>query len=207
VEKIEFTSFGKIPRLFRDMVITEKLDGTNACVAIIEGPYGFGAGEIVGPGIVVNLAEATDGWEPLLVYAQSRKRVISPEEDNAGFAAWVRKHATELATGLGEGLHFGEWWGLDINRGYELNEKRFSLFNVGRWGEERPACCHVVPTLAICTMDTDFVKATLEHLLNTGSVAAPGFKRPEGVVVYHKTANLMFKATIGNDERGKEYGA
>jgi hypothetical protein len=31
---MEFEAFPKIPRLKRDMVITEKIDGTNACVLI-----------------------------------------------------------------------------------------------------------------------------------------------------------------------------
>jgi hypothetical protein len=56
------------------------------------------------------------------------------------------EHRDDLLT-LGPGRHFGEWWGAGIQRRYGLTEKRFSLFNVTRWGEARPACCHVVPTL------------------------------------------------------------
>ena len=36
----EFKTFGKIPRLFRECVITEKIDGTNACVVIEQFPMG-----------------------------------------------------------------------------------------------------------------------------------------------------------------------
>ena len=32
---IEFQGFGKIPRLNRDIVITEKIDGSNAAIGII----------------------------------------------------------------------------------------------------------------------------------------------------------------------------
>ncbi|MCJ7726507.1 MAG: hypothetical protein MUP76_09000, partial [Acidimicrobiia bacterium] len=45
-------------------------------------------------------------------------RWITPEVDNYGFARWVKDHEEELRTGLGAGLHFGEWWGQGIQRRY-----------------------------------------------------------------------------------------
>ena len=33
---IIFTPFQKIPRLSREMIITEKIDGTNSCICITE---------------------------------------------------------------------------------------------------------------------------------------------------------------------------
>jgi hypothetical protein len=126
----EFTSFGKISRLSRDIVITEKIDGTNAQIFIdlMTGEF------LVG----------------------SRTRWITPENDNAGFARWAYAHKDELIEGLGDGHHFGEWWGQGIQRGYGLKEKRFSLFNVAKWSDEstRPACCGVVPTLYTGIFDT-----------------------------------------------------
>src|SRR5512133_2019075 len=106
----EFQSFGKISRLSRDMVITEKIDGTNGCIYIGED------GEFL---------------------VGSRTRWITPECDNHGFARWAYDHKDELVLGLGPGRHYGEWWGSGIQRGYDLpkGEKRFSLFNVHRWGE------------------------------------------------------------------------
>src|SRR6478609_4562760 len=115
----EFQEFPKMPRLSREVIITEKIDGTNAQVLITP------EGEI---------------------HAGSRTRWITPESDNFGFAAWVRDNREQLLQ-LGPGRHFGEWWGSGIQRRYGLTEKRFSLFNVKRWGESRPACCHVVPVL------------------------------------------------------------
>jgi len=137
----------------------------------------------------------------LLIYAGSRSRWITPTEDNFGFAAWVSDNAEELAT-LGEGRHFGEWWGAGIQRGYGLpkGEKRFSLFNVSRWGEERPACCHVVPTLYRGPFSQPAVERCLDGLQCNGSEAAPGFMKPEGVVIFHTAANLGFKRTIEKDE-------
>lgn len=220
-DTVLFTPFPKISRLFRPVIITEKIDGTNAAVVISESPYGYGDEEVVGPGIVINTDEG-DGWQPVFVYAQSRKRVIAPDDDNFGFAAWVREHARELAVGLGPGIHFGEWWGSGIQRNYGLTEKRFSLFNVNRWRDEedmngfgetvkvtaRPACCHVVPILAeLEEFDTERIKSALVVLDAFGSKAAPGFMDPEGIVTYHKHSNSLFKTTIKDDDKGKERGA
>ncbi|KKK96424.1 hypothetical protein LCGC14_2662910, partial [marine sediment metagenome] len=41
---------------------------------------------------------------------------------------------------LGVGTHHGEWWGSGIQRRYNLDEKRFSLFNTGRWVDT-----HLIP--------------------------------------------------------------
>jgi hypothetical protein len=204
----EFVPFPKISRLFRPIVITEKIDGTNAAVVVSDDvPYSYGADEVVDSGIVINTAPHGDGWEPVYVYAQSRKAIISPAKDNFGFAQWVRDHAHELSD-LGVGVHFGEWWGSGIQRKYGLDEKRFSLFNVSRWGVDRPDCCHVVPVLQEAdTFYTHDVRVTLEALEERGSSAAPGFMDPEGVVVYHKQSNALFKATIKGDDKGKEHGA
>lgn len=212
-----FTPFPKISRLFRPVVITEKIDGTNSAVVVSEtSPYNYGDEEIVGPGIVINTdGHKLDGWQPVYVYAQSRKNVISPEQDNFGFAKWVREHARELAEGLGVGVHFGEWWGSGIQRRYGLDHKRFSLFNTARWndgynddGTRRPDCCHVVPVLLeLETFNLHDVRTALDDLAVLGSSAAPGFMDAEGVVVYHKAGNLLFKATIKGDDKGKDYGA
>ena len=104
---------------------------------------------------------------------------------------------------LGPGRHFGEWWGQGIQRGYALKEKRFSLFNVTRWTEAHPPCCDVVPVLWRGIFETDAVLMCLRDLIETGSVASPGFMRPEGVVVYHVAANMCFKKTIEKDEEPK----
>ncbi len=66
----------------------------------------------------------------------------------------------------------------------------------------------MVPVLAeLETFDTERVKAQLLVLDTFGSKAAPGFADPEGIVVYHEASNLLFKATIKNDNKGKDYGA
>ena len=177
---IEFVPFPKIARLNREVVITEKIDGTNAQVWVSE--------------------------DCQTVRAGSRTRWITPEDDNFGFAKWVAEHEAELR-GLGPGAHFGEWWGAGIQRRYGLTEKRFSLFNVHRWSDgsetPRPACCHVVPVLArgigIETLGTD----ALNRLRTDGSVAAPGFDKPEGIVIFHAASSQLFKITLEKDEAPK----
>lgn len=169
---IDFIEFPKMPRLSREIVVTEKIDGTNAQVYV-----------------------SADGE----VFAGSRTRWITPEEDNFGFARWVEANANELAQ-LGPGSHFGEWWGQGIQRGYGITEKRFSLFNVDRWGEGRPSCCGIVPVLYRGVFDTAWIENCLEVLSTTGSVASPGFMNPEGVVIYHIAGRLGFKKTIHKDE-------
>ena len=170
----EFEEFPKIARLSRECIITEKLDGTNAQVFIGED------GEFL---------------------VGSRNRWITPEDDNYGFARWAMDHKEELLA-LGPGRHFGEWWGQGIQRKYPIGEKRFSLFNVSRWGDDavRPACCHVVPTLYKGEFTTAAVENCIKNLRELGSVAAPGFMNPEGVVVFHLAAGIGFKKTIEKDE-------
>lgn len=107
---------------------------------------------------------------------------------------------------LGPGRHFGEWWGQKIQRGYGLKGKRFSLFNTSRWGmdtETLPACCGVVPVLYHGQFFMEQVDAALLKLQVDGSVAAPGWMQPEGIVVYHVAGNHMYKKTLDKDEAPK----
>lgn len=191
---MSFEAFPKVARLSRPCVVTEKIDGTNAQVHIAA------AHEIpdMDPSFV--LAQKDE----LLLFAGSRTRYIVPAADNFGFARWVKEHAEELWA-LGPGRHFGEWWGSGIQRGYGLpkGEKRFSLFNVARWGSDRPGCCYVVPVLAEGLFRSGLVEDALENLAQHGSYAAEGFMRPEGVVVWHDAARVLFKKTLEKDEEPK----
>lgn len=196
---MEFKKFPKIARLSRECTITEKIDGTNASIYIGE-----------------------DGT----FLTGSRTRWITPQEDNYGFSRWAHENKEKLM-GLGVGHHFGEWWGSGCQRGYDLpkGEKRFSLFNTYRWAahgaelkqypqqdprvfksqEYPPDICHVVPVLyegIFCTVTAD---AFIETLKQMGSIASPGFMKPEGIVIFHKAANQCFKKTIEKDEEPKGF--
>lgn len=187
----QFTAFPKMARLQREVIVTEKIDGTNAQLYITDdGKMLFG----------------------------SRTRWITPGDDNFGFAKWATDHKDELMQ-LGPGRHFGEWWGRGIQRNYGLSERRFSLFNVSRWclhGEVPkaiptadprnvkmqdmlPACCHLVPILWQGLFYYCWPENILTRLRNEGSHAAPGFMDPEGIVLFHTAGNVGFKMTINND--------
>jgi hypothetical protein len=187
----EFQEFKKIPRFSRDIIITEKLDGTNGVIYIGE------TGEFL---------------------VGSRSRWITPTDDNHGFARWAYDNKEELLK-LGPGWHYGEWWGSGVNRGYGLikGEKRFSLFNSGRWvkktadnisplGEKQeycPDCCYVVPILYQGIFHSTMIFNALGILEEKGSLASPGFMNPEGIVIYHVAARQYFKKTIKNDDMHK----
>lgn len=214
---MEFQAFPKMARLSREMIITEKIDGTNAQIVIASG---FQFPETEGHALA-----RTSGIDcDQVIVAGSRTRYLTVENDNQGFARWVKENATELFT-LGPGRHFGEWWGSGIQRGYGLTkgDKRFSLFNTSRWAqpgapllqipnadpriityqEQAPACCGVVPVLYQGEFRTLTVEAMLCRLGREGSSAAPGYMNPEGVVVYHTQGNVGFKKTILKDEEHK----
>lgn len=80
------------------------------------------------------------------IYAQSRNRVITPDNDNAGFAKWVEENKKEIhqafATDIEDELGawdsethvvvYGEWCGKGIQKGTAINqlEKMFVVFDV-----------------------------------------------------------------------------
>jgi hypothetical protein len=169
---MDFVGFPKMPRLSREIIVTEKIDGTNAQICITEN------GDI---------------------FAGSRARWITPNDDNFGFASWVEDNREDLST-LGVGSHFGEWWGRGIQRNYGLQERRFSLFNVPRWADKRPDCCNVVPVLYQGLFDTARIDGCITELRVSGSKAAPEFMKPEGIIVYHVAGNVGFKKTLEKDE-------
>lgn len=187
----EFRSFGKIARLNREVVVTEKIDGTNASVFIGED------GEFL---------------------TGSRTRWITPDDDNFGFSRWAHEHKDELML-LGPGHHFGEWWGKGIQRGYGLDERRFSLFNVGRWADSHdgsfppedtvdfrvvaPRCCHVVPAIRTGVLSAIEWGELMADLQENGSCAAPGFMKPEGIVAYHTAGGHYYKRTCEHDDEPK----
>lgn len=174
----EFKSFEKIARAKTGFgcVVTEKIDGTNAQILIEDG-------KIVGVG--------------------SRNRWIKPgkEHDNYGFAGWVEQNEEELLK-LGDGYHFGEWYECGIQRNYGLKEKRFALFNSGRWSNplDRPACTECVPVLFAGEFTRENINKVMSDLALNGSRHVPGFMRPEGIVIYIPGSRSLLKETFENAE-------
>jgi hypothetical protein len=200
-DNLGFVPFSKIARLSREIIVTEKIDGTNAQILIGN------------PGLIPDeggqaIAQIETEHGPVSVFAGSRSRWLQPTKgaDNFGFAAWVRDNLEELAK-LGPGRHYGEWWGLGIQSGYAQTRKRFSLFNVERWADERPACCDVVPLMYRGEFDINEIDGCLARLAEHGSLAAPGFMKPEGVIVFHTASRQLFKKTIHKDSEPKSAAA
>lgn len=206
---MQFEAWPKTARFFRDVVISEKIDGTNAAVVIEkteDGRYAEYGG--------VPYKALPDG---IIVGAQSRKRLITPDDDNHGFARWVWDNAEGLVDALGIGRHFGEWWGSGINRGYGLpkGEKRFSLFNTKRYSGlplplspehaalvaafSKVPALRVVPVLHEGQMDQWVIEDCMNELFEQGSKAAPGFNNPEGVCIFHTQSRQVYKYTFDGD--------
>jgi len=183
-----FRSWPKIPRLENEVYhITEKIDGTNAAVVIQVGHPGAFDGTVV-DWCVVNDTN-------YCIFAQSRTRLITPDEDNFGFAKWVKDNAEQLISDLGVGYHYGEWWGKGINRGYGLEERRFSLFNPTKHSD---VCYHVPHLVTVGNHRElhDWINVECERLVEEGSLASPGYMRPEGLVIYAEKAKTYWKVIV-----------
>jgi hypothetical protein len=216
IERIEFEAWPKTPRLSNGGVtITEKIDGTNACVVIVPvNPVeAWGHAATVFGGI--GWAYGNEGHPKYLVGAQSRKRLIFPDDDNAGFARWVYDNVEELAELLGPGRHFGEWWGQGIQRRYDMDRKVFSLFNTHRWGKvaqeredwhERARAINmaIVPMLYQGKFSDQAIESCLTVLRQNGSFASAEwgvtFGRPEGIIIRHRDLGGNLKAFVENDD-------
>lgn len=177
-----FVSFPKLYRLKGPVVVTEKIDGTNAQIYIgSNGEFKVG----------------------------SRTRWITPDKDNFQFARWAYDNQADLVRVLGEGKHYGEWWGQGIQRGYGMKTKYFSLFNTTRWSDPETVALlgnfniRVVPVLYTGPFNTAEFDRILAELKISGSRAAPGFMNPEGVVIYDTQSGTGFKKTFDYDDTGK----
>jgi hypothetical protein len=199
---IDFKPWPKIGRLNKAMMtITEKVDGTNAQINI-HPDYESGVHTI----IRVGSRNRELGWikvNNLGEYMDCRR-----DGDNFGFFAWCVEHCSELLK-LGNGRHYGEWWGQGIQIGYGQEGRFFSLFNARRWtaayeamkagyATDFPSCCSVVPILKVHAFDPKVIDDVLYSLRETGSIAAPGWMEPEGIIV--EAFDSLFKLTYANKD-------
>jgi hypothetical protein len=234
---MEFKEFKKIPRLSREIIISEKIDGSNGQIFIyspkdkLRFPFSderdIPSQEFIDEYCVYIHPENphVEEDDKLYLFAGSRNRwlKIGKQSDNHGFASWVKEHGAELVM-LGEGRHYGEYYGKSIQRGYGLDHKRFALFNVSKWHDKRlekrlisvnektgeetytevaPDCCEVVPILYEGEFCTETINGVLGILKTVGSKAVPGFMKPEGICIFHTAAGQYFKKTIENDSQPK----
>lgn len=177
----DFKSYGKTPRVEGPWCCTEKIDGTNAAIVIGE------AGS---------------------VRAGSKNRWLTPGKttDNFGFAAWVEENQEYLATLLGPGHHYGEWFGRGIQRGYGLTTREFALFDYDRYKKlVRPFeqggqdILWTVPVVAETVEDVRFACTPLS-ITNIPSYINPEFSC-EGFVFRHKHNNKLVLKQIFKGEK------
>lgn len=139
---MEFKAWDKTTRLFSDVILTEKLDGSNCAI---------------------NIEATVDGFN---IGAQSRNRLITVYNDHQGFARWVASNVLELNDILGAGRHYGEY----VTKG--LKQPRFFLFNTERWsGVETDFGLDCVPIMYYGRYYEGLVAEQLKLLENFGSAA------------------------------------
>lgn len=186
----QFKGWGSTPRFHKGLTITEKIDGTNACIVIWDGK----------------------------VQAQSRKRMITPDDDNYGFAKWVYDNAGVLTDTLGYGYHYGEWFGEGIQKNpLGIEGKRFALFHATKYTEDngyelnKVDGLETVPLLFHGQAQFDTLAEVIHGLSAFGSrvqgaqthwdegltmdVAADA----EGVIVWHKETQQKYKILLKDD--------
>lgn len=187
----QFKGWGSTPRWHKGLTITEKIDGTNACVVIYDGQ----------------------------VKAQSRKRMITPDDDNFGFAKWVYDNAGVLMDTLGYGYHYGEWFGEGIQKNpLGIEGKRFALFHATKYTEDngyelnKVDGLETVPLLHWGPCDLFTIPQIMTDLDSYGSnvkgakLIAQGYDfepdehaAAEGIIVWHKETQQKYKILLEDD--------
>lgn len=168
--------------IYGNGVVTEKLDGTNIGFLIDQ--------------------------EKDLIAAISRNKRILPDlytdNDNFGIYDYVLTNREKLIEVLGTGIHYGEWVGKGIQRGYGMSGREFVLFNTNKWMERQEELkqipnCSLVPVLYKGTMVDGLLPYLMGRLEKNGSVFAPNYMNPEGIVIYIEALAMKFKMTFKGD--------
>lgn len=218
----QFKSWGSTPRFHKGLHITEKINGTNAGVSV----QGFSKGE--GKFDPVNGRFVEGETMDYVVRAQSRKRLITPDSDNFGFAAWVWENAEGLANLLGFGYHYGEWYGEGIQKNpLAVQGRRWALFNTWHWGSkpnlERLQAANIpgltlVPVLHDEQRDGPADYKTIPNLLvdlewgskADGYMTLPNAHKmdfhvegPEGIIVWQRETQQRYKILLREDDKHK----
>lgn len=177
---MEFKKFPKIQNYKKlHVLVTLKVNGTNSAIIIYKDEK---TGE-------------------LDLKTQSRTRFITPEDDNYGFANFVYKNKEAFINSLGEGTHFGEWYGAGINSGEGLDHKELALFDVFRYKDVvLPEFVKTVPILYHGEYSKEVIEKVAEDLKTNGSKLVEGFMRPEGMVIQFLGSNLRFKYVFDAEE-------
>jgi hypothetical protein len=197
------------PELFGSATLTELLDGHTIGIHVEVLKRNPRSGEVTVRDGDVMRVDPVGGAQFFRVWVQNRERMVTPDQrDVQGVAAWVKAHAGAIAETLGPGIHFGEWWGYKICRGYGLpaGDRRFSLFNTARWGfidGTQVPSLYTVPVLWEGPLEDNWntVREQMDKLHEQGSSAVPGYRYPAGVLLYHASADAMMRHVFKGEER------
>ncbi len=182
---MEFIKYLKTKRFTSNIIITEKIDGTNAQLVWDE--------------------------DHQILRCGSRNRYLnySYEPDNFGFAAWVDKNREVLTKYFKDFDYpiYGEWWGKGIQRGYEVDQKYFSIFHTGLFGDKIPQELYnigvrYVPVLYEGLNVDDPIHTIYHQLFDQGSKLKYNYMNPEGICIFFKDTGTIFKMTY-EYEKGK----
>lgn len=185
---VGFIKWPSTPRFHKGLTITEKIDGTNACIRILDGA----------------------------VTTQSRKRLITPEDDNFGFARWAYDNAGALTDVLGYGVHFGEWFGEGIQKNpLGIEGKRFAHFSPWKFNDDQKeriaesGLVEFVPVLFEGQADYLTIPTVIQDLEYSGSRVvgavqkfAPAIRRAadaEGIIVWQRESQQKYKILLKQD--------
>jgi len=199
---VSFKKFPKITRLNKDVIVTEKIDGTNATVFIEDFKTNQDGDEVI-------VSSSLLSNKTVAIRAGSRNRWLTPKDDNFGFLKWVSENA-EILANLRPGWHRGEWYGKGIQHGYGLEEKRLALFNPYEFQHKfyaslkdaagnlqllaLKALLQTVPIITIGPIDTA-PKFAMKKLQTEGSQMVPG-QKAEGIIVYNPNSKTYYKDTF-----------
>lgn len=174
----DFKAWNEIDR-FKGVgvIITEKIHGTNAQIEVYPDEEG-------------------------VLHAVAGKRTGYVEHGHFGFAEFVKTNEVEICDKLSHGRHHGEWVGPGINSAYGLTEKRFVLFNHSRPFESLPPKMDIVPVLFKGAYSPEAVEHIMNDLKASGSRYAPGFMKPEGIVLQFPDFGAMRKMVFKPEETG-----
>lgn len=159
--EFEFNKWPKTKRFTdAEMIITQKMDGTNAQI----------------------LFHKESTHDNIMVMAGSRNKWLI-DGDNFGFKAFVQENVHELFLILGRGRHYGEWCGPGIQTSEGLSEKKLFLFDSRL--EIPDNSRHLIDTVPVLYRGPVSLKAihTYLKLLCTEGSFVNGFHTPEGLIV------------------------
>lgn len=207
-----FKEFPKIPRYSRDCIITCKIDGTNACVVVPHDP---------------TLPVLAQSRTRLLTVHNDNYGFCNWVTENADmlrrlgpgrhFGEWWgsginRNYGQEVGVRHFSLFNVNRWdqiiwnshqaWLQEIENRKAESQKREPK-NIMKTFMPPPDCCRVVPVVINGPFCDDTVEGALSILREHGSLAAPGFMNPEGIVIYHEASGYLFKKTFVNDHQPK----